>query len=192
MIGEHIYPETEGHSLHHLKKRKVTGRLECSGGEKRKYNKKADFSPANKHVIQTSREILKVDELGVDIKHFQQWQQLTTYNGTPRNMKLSVSLEIFTCFSFPKISALVLEGISSEKSYGLGYPGGQKWKSQWPHLVLSSVNPTTPDTMRATSSAACLCYTRGGFTKTGWSRNELGVLFASYQLRWGFPEEPMN
>lgn len=59
-------------------------------------------------------------------------------------MKLSVSLEIFTWFSFPKISALVLEGISSGKSYGLGYPGGQKWKSQWSRLVLSSINPTTP------------------------------------------------
>lgn len=109
-------------------------------------------------------------------------------------MKLSVSLEIFTWFSFPKISALVLEGISSGKSYGLGYPGGQKWKSQWSRLVLSSINPTTPDTVYAVSSAASVlqCNTRGGFTKKGWSRSELGVLFASYQLRWRFPEEPMN
>lgn len=43
-------------------------------------------------------------------------------------MKLSVSLEIFTCFSFPKIPALVLEGISSGKSSGLDYAGGSEVK----------------------------------------------------------------
>lgn len=55
MIGKHIYPpETEGDSLHRLTKRKVMGRLEHPGGEKPRYNKKADFSPANKHAVKTS------------------------------------------------------------------------------------------------------------------------------------------
>lgn len=98
------------------------------------------------------------------------------------------------CFSFPKISALVVEGISSGKSSGLDYPEVQKWKSQWSWLVLSSINPTTPDAVPGTGSAPCVsrCKTRGVFTKITWSRSELGVLFVSYQLRWGFPEEPMN
>ena len=37
--------------------------------ERNKYNKKADFSPANKHAVKTSREILKVGELRLNIKH---------------------------------------------------------------------------------------------------------------------------
>lgn len=72
--------------------------------------------------------------------------------------------------------------------------GGQKWKSQWSCLVLSSINPTTPDTVPGTGSAPRVsqCKTRGDFTEIAWSGSELGVLFVSYQLRWGFPEEPMN
>jgi len=45
------------------------GRLEHHGGGKHKYNKKADFSPANKHAVKNSREILKVGKLRLDVKH---------------------------------------------------------------------------------------------------------------------------
>jgi len=55
--------------LHRLTKRKVMGRLEHHGGGKHKYNKKADFSPANKHAVKNSREILKVGKLRLDVKH---------------------------------------------------------------------------------------------------------------------------
>lgn len=43
--------------------------IECSGGEKHQYSEKADFSPANKHAVKTRREILKLGELRLDVKH---------------------------------------------------------------------------------------------------------------------------
>lgn len=136
--------------------------------------------------IKPSREKPKVEVLRLDINHTQQWGQLTTHNSTPRNMKLSVSLEIFTWFfSFPGISAPVLEGINSGKSCDLCYPRGQKSQSQWSHLVLSSIAPRGSE-LCVLPAQLPVSSTRGGLIKTGWSRRGSGVLFVSFQLWWGF------
>lgn len=71
--------------------------------------------------IKPSREAPKVEELRLDINHTQQWEQLTTRSSTLRNMELSVSLEIFTWFSF---SSYVCSG----------FRRNQFWEISWPVL----------------------------------------------------------